>query len=158
VVPAGTPLNITINGATVASPVTALAAGGDSTLLVYGNPGTATASLIIDDNHLPTVTTSLKLRMVNGFTGAATPLTLNAAFAVIASNIVPGAASSYTVLSAATPIQLDVFTPSSATPIYTTVGTGTGALQLPGSSVFTLFMLGDAATVPPAIALLRKDR
>jgi Domain of unknown function (DUF4397) len=157
VVPAGTPLNITINGATVASPVTALAAGGDSTLFVYGNPGSATASLIIDDNHLPTTTTSLKLRMVNGFTGAATPLTLNAAFAVIASNIVPGAASSYTVLSAATPIQLDVFTPSSPTPVYTTVGTGTGALTLPGSSVFTLFMLGDASAVPP-IALLRKDR
>ena len=45
---------ITVNGASVASPVTALAAGGDSTLLVYGAPGTATASLITDDNHLPT--------------------------------------------------------------------------------------------------------
>ncbi len=120
VVPAGTPLNITVNGATVASPVTALAAGGDSTLFVYGSPSTATASLITDDNRLPSSTTSLKLRMVNGLTGAATPLTLNAAFTVIASDIAPGAASSYTVLSAATPVQLDVFTPSSPTPIYST--------------------------------------
>ena len=91
--------------------------------------------------------------MVNGLTGAATPLTLNAAFTVIASDIAPGAASSYTVLSAATPVQLDVFTPSSPTPIYSTTTTGTGApLSLPGNSVFTLFMLGDASAVPDRLA------
>jgi hypothetical protein len=160
VVPAGTPLNISVNGATVASPVTALAPGGDSTLMVYGDPSTVTASLITDDNRLPALTTSLKLRMVNGLTGAATPLTLNAAFAVVASNVAPGAASPYGVLSAATPVQLDVFTPSNPKAIYSTANTppGTGApLLLPGNSVFTLFMLGDASAVPP-IALLRKDR
>ena len=116
VVPAGTPLNITVNGATVASPVTALAPGGDSTLMVYGNPSTVTASLITDDNRLPALTTSLKLRLVNGLTGAATPLTLNAAFAVVASDVAPGAASPYGVLSAATPVQLDVSRRSTAPP------------------------------------------
>ena len=90
VVPSGTPLTITVNGAPVASPVAALAPGGDSTLFVYGAAGSATASLITDDNHLTNSTSTLKMRMVNGPTGAATPLTLNAAFAVIASNVAPG--------------------------------------------------------------------
>jgi Domain of unknown function (DUF4397) len=158
IVPAGTPLTITVNGASVASPVAALAAGGDSTLFVYGAPGAATATLIADDNHLPTVTTNLKLRLINGLTGAATPLTLNAAFAVVASNIAPGAASTYAVVGASTALQLDVFSPSSPVPIYSTTTTGSGApLSLPANSVYTLFMLGDAAAHPP-IALLRKDR
>lgn len=158
VVPSGSPLVITVNGASVASPVTALAAGGDSTLLVYGAPGTATASLITDDNHLTNAATSLKMRMVNGLTGAATPLTLNAAFAVIASNVAPGAASSYAVVGATTPLQLDVFNTISPKPIWSTTTTGSGApFPLPGNSVYTLFMLGDASATPP-IALLRKDR
>jgi len=158
VVPSGTPLTITVNGATVASPVTALAAGGDSTLFVYGSPGSATASLITDDNHLTNSIATLKLRLINGLTGAATPLTMNAAFAVIASNIAPGAASAYTVVGATTPLQLDVFAASSPTPIYSTTTTGSGApLSLPGNSIYTLFMLGDASAVPP-IALLRRDR
>jgi hypothetical protein len=158
VVPSGSPLVITVNGASVASPVTALAAGGDSTLFVYGAPGSATASLITDDNHLTNSVSSLKMRLVNGLTGAATPLTLNAAFAVIASNIAPGASSSYSVLGATTPLQLDVFATSSATPIWSTTTIGSGApISLPGNSVYTLFMLGDASATPP-IALLRRDR
>ena len=158
IVPSGTPLAITINGASVASPVTALAAGGDSTLFVYGAPGAATASLITDDNHLTNSATSLKMRMVNGLTGAATPLTLNAAFAVIASSVAPGAASSYAVVGATTPLQLDVFNTISPTPIWSTTTTGSGTpFPLPGNSVYTLFMLGDASATPP-IALLRKDR
>jgi len=154
VVPSGSPLTITVNGASVASPVAALAPGGDSTLFVYGAPGSATASLITDDNHLTNSTTTLKMRLVNGITGAASPLTLNAAFSVIASNIAPGAASSYSVVGATVPLQLDVFAASNPTPIYSTTNTG-GPLTLPGNSVFTLFMLGDAGA---PVHLLRRDR
>ena len=96
-VPAGAAINVSVNGASVAAPATALAAGSDSTLLVYGSAAAPTASLIADDNHLPTTTGNLKLRLLNGLTGAASPLTLDAAFAVIASNVVPGTASPYAV-------------------------------------------------------------
>ena len=98
------------------------------------------------------------MRMVNGLTGAATPLTLNAAFAVIASNVAPGAASSYAVVGATTPLQLDVFATSArrrSTAPRPPVRARRSAL--PGNSVYTLFMLGDASATPP-IALLRKDR
>ena len=153
-VPAGSAVNVTVNSASIGAPAAALGAGSDSTLLVYGTPGTATASLIADDNHLPASTANLKLRLVNGLTGAATPLTLDAAFAVIASNVAPATASPYAVVASSTALQIDVFSPASATPIYTS-SSSTTPLSLPGNAVYTLFMLGDAGA---PIHLLRRDR
>ncbi len=158
-VPAGAPLTIIgVNGASVASPVTALAAGSDSTLMVYGN-----RRLRRRRASSATTTTcrrraaNLKLRLLNGLTGTASPVNLDAAFAVIASNVLPGTASTYAVVGSTTPLQLDVFATSTSTPIYSTTGpTGSGApLSLPGNSVYTLFMLGDASA---PIARLIKDR
>lgn len=149
-VPAGAAINVSVNGASVAAPATAPAAGSDSTLLVHGSAAAPTASLIADDNHLPTTSGNLKLRLLNGLTGAASPLTLDAAFAVIASNVVPGKASPYAVVASSTALRVDVFSPASLTPIYSDA-----ALSVPGNAVYTLFMLGDAATPIP---LLRRDR
>ena len=149
-VPAGTAINVSVNGASVAVPGAAPAAGSDSTLLVYGSAAAPTASLIADDNHLPATSGNLKLRLLNGLTGAASPLTLDAAFAVIASNVVPGTASPYAVVASSTALRIDVFSPASLTPIYSDP-----ALSVPGNAVYTLFMLGDAATPIP---LLRRDR
>jgi len=149
-VPAGTAINVGVNGNSVAAPAAAPAAGSDSTMLVYGSAAAPTASLIADDNHLPTTSGNLKLRLVDGVTGAASPLTLDAAFAVIASNVVPGAASPYAVVASSTALRIDVFSPTSLTPIYSDP-----ALSVPGNAVYTLFMLGDAATPIP---LLRRDR
>ena len=150
-VPSGSALNITVNGASVAAPATALAAGSDMTLMVYGNVPTVTASLITDDNHLPTATNNYKLRLINGVTGAAVPLSMDVNFANVASNIQPGTASGYTVLVAtpAIPTQLSVSSPSSLTPVFTQ------SFTPPGSSVFTLFMLGNTGST---IGVLRRDR
>jgi hypothetical protein len=150
VVPANSALNVSVNGASVAAPAATLTAGSDSTLLVHGSAAAPTASLIADDNHLPASSSSLKLRLINGLTGAAPPLTLDAAFAVIASNVAPGAASSYAVVASSTALRVDVFSPSSLVPLFSD-----STLSVPGNAVYTLFMLGDAAT---PVALLRKDR
>jgi len=150
VVPAGSALNVSVNGASVGAPATTLAAGSDSTLLVYGSAGAPTARLIPDDNHLPASTSSLKLRLINGLTGAAPPLTLDAAFAVIASNVAPGTASPYAVVASSTALRVDVFSPSSLIPLFSD-----STLSVPGNAVYTMFMLGDAAA---PVALLRKDR
>jgi hypothetical protein len=149
-VPARAAINVSVNGASVAAPAAAPAAGSDSTLLVYGSAAAPTASLIADDNHLPTTSGNLKLRLLNGLTGAASPLTLDAAFAVIASNVVPGTASPYAVVVSSTALRVDVFAAAGLTPIYSD-----SALSVPGNAVYTLFMLGDAATPVP---LLRRDR
>jgi uncharacterized protein DUF4397 len=153
-VPAGSALNVSVNGNSVGAPAAAISAGSDSTLLVYGAPAASTASLITDDNHLPASTSNLKLRIVNGLTGSAQPVTLDAAFAVIANNVQPGTASPYALVASSTALQIDVFVPSSVTPIYTSSSSST-PLSLPGNAVYTLFMLGDAGS---PIALLRRDR
>ncbi|MEP7301291.1 MAG: DUF4397 domain-containing protein [Caldimonas sp.] len=150
-VPAGSTITVSVNGVPVAAPATALAAGSDSTLLIYGNAASPTATLIADDNHLPVSTSTFKLRLLNGITGAATPLTLDVNFAVVASNVPPGTASAYSVITTSAASHLDVTSPASLTPIYTSNPDPT----LPGSSVFTLFMLGDASA---PIHLLRRDR
>lgn len=149
-VPAVNTLAVSINGGSVQVPTSTVAAGSDSTLLVYGNPGAPVVSVIADDNHLPTATTTLKMRLVNGLTGAVTPLTLTANFGVVASNVQPGTASIYGLVTGGTAVRLDVNTPAGVTPLYSE-----SALNIPNNQVFTLFMLGDAAA---SIHVLRRDR
>ncbi|HEX7439598.1 MAG TPA: hypothetical protein VF319_05815, partial [Caldimonas sp.] len=90
---------------------------------------------------------TLKMRLINGLTGAAVPLTLKADFAQIATNVVPGTASAYGIAVGNTTMRLDV-TSSSLTALYSESN-----LNIPNNTVFTLFMLGDAAA--PAHVLLR---
>ena len=154
-VDSGSPLTVTVNGAPVATPAGALTAGSDSTLVVYGSAAAPTSNLIVDDNHVPTVSTNYKIRLLNGLTGTSPPpLTMDVNFAVVASNIQAGTASSYSVIGASTATQIDVFSPSSVTPVYTSSGSAT-ALPIPGAAVYTLFILGD---VNAPVHLLRKDR
>ena len=150
-VPSGSPLSITVNGNPVAAPAAALTAGSDSSLMVYGSAGSPTATLITDDNHLPAAISAYKLRLVNGVTGAAVPLTLVVNFETLASGVLPGTASPYSVKTATVQnTQIEVTSPSSLTPIFSK-----NDASLPGSSVFTLFMLGDAGA---PIGRLSKDR
>jgi hypothetical protein len=94
-VPAANALNITVNGQSVAAPAATLKAGADATLLVFGAPGAATATLITDDNRAPTDSTTVKLRLINGITGNVGNLSLTANSALVGSAIAQGAASSY---------------------------------------------------------------
>ncbi len=114
-VPATDTLNVSVNGSSVAPPVTALKAGSDQTLLVYGNAGSATASLILDDNRLPTDPTSVKLRLINGITGTSGALTLTANTAKVASDVQPGTASTYVSVLGSTSA-MDLRLTSSAVP------------------------------------------
>lgn len=103
-VPAGanSTLNVTVNGAGVAVTAGALTAGADSTLLVYGNPGSATATLLADDNRLPSDATTTKLRLINGVTGSTGTLTLTANTAPVGTGIAPGTASGYVAVIGST--------------------------------------------------------
>jgi hypothetical protein len=94
-VPASSALNITVDGQSVGAPAGTLRAGADSTLLVYGSPGAATASLLVDDNRAPTDSSTVKLRLINGITGNVGNLSLTANSALVGSGIAQGAASSY---------------------------------------------------------------
>ena len=150
-VPSGSALSITVNGAPVAAPAATPAAGSDSTLMVYGNVANPTATLITDDNHLPAAISNYKLRLINGLTGTAQPLSMDVNFIPVATSVPPGSGSAYTVLQVTplTATQISVTSPSSPTPIFTTTP------SLSGSAVYTLFMYGDAGT---PIGQLRRDR
>jgi len=150
VVPASGALNISVNGGSIGAPASALKAGNDYTLLVYGNGVNATASLISDDNHLPTTTTNVKMRLINGLTGTVSGLTLEADFSPVAINVQPSVSSAYGTVPANNSMELDVTSALSATPIFSR-----SALSIAGSTVYTLFMVGDSAAPQ---GLLRKDR
>ena len=143
-------LTVTINGSPLTLPALALAGGSDATLLVHGRPGAATASLIADDNLLPSATTKLKMRLVNGVTGAASALTLNANFSVIASNVQPGQVSAPALVAGNSAMRLEVTSPLTQQSLHPQID-----LSIPGTGVYTLFMLGDGAA---PVGLLRRDR
>jgi hypothetical protein len=150
IVPASGALNISVNGGSIGAPASALKAGNDYTLLVYGNGASATASLIGDDNHLPTTTTNVKMRLINGLTGTVSGLTLDADFSPVASNVLPAVSSAYGTIPSNSSMELDVTSALSSTPIFSRSG-----LSVAGSSVYTLFMVGDSSAPQ---GLLRRDR
>ncbi len=108
IVPAPSVLAVNVNGAAVTPPAASLVAGVDATLLVYGNPAAATASLITDNNRRPSVSTNIKLRLVNGITGAPGSLSMSANFSTLASDTAAGAASTYGLVAGSTAMQFDV--------------------------------------------------
>jgi len=150
IVPASGALNISVNGNSVGAPASPLKAGNDYTLLVYGSGTSATASLIGDDNHLPTLATNVKMRLINGLTGAVSGLTLEADFTPVASNVLAAVSSAYGTVPSNTSMELDVTSALSSTPIYSRSG-----LNVAASSIYTLFMVGDSSAPQ---GLLRRDR
>jgi hypothetical protein len=113
-VPATSALNVSIPSGSVASP-TGLIAGSDMTLLVYGTPSSAMATLITDDNRLPTDATTVKLRLINGVTGTSGALTFTANNSLVATGVAPGAASAYaSVASSTTALNLSFTSTQSA--------------------------------------------
>lgn len=145
-----TALQLMVNGTQVLVPSPTLAAGSDTTLLVWGDAAAPQVTVINDDNRLPTVTTNAKLRLVHGVSGLTDPLTLTADFSVVASSITQGAASAYGTVNGATTMRLDVSSPTSTTALYSL-----SDATLTARSLYTLFMLGDAAH---PTAALRKER
>jgi hypothetical protein len=143
-------LGVTINGSPLTLPALTLTAGADMTLLVHGSPGSATVSTLTDDNLLPSATTKLKMRLVNGVTGATTGLTLNADFSVLASNVQPGQASTPALVTGNSAMRLEVTSPLTQQSLYLQTD-----LSIPGAGVYTLFMLGDSSA---PVGLLRRDR
>ena len=95
VVPASSTLNVSVNGVAIAAP-TGLTPGGDMTLLVFGGPTAATASLIADDNRPPTNSALVKMRLINGITGnSGNVVTLVANGVALTTGVTPGTASAY---------------------------------------------------------------
>ena len=122
--------------------------------MVHGNAGSVTATLITDDNHLPAATNNYKLRLINGLTGAAVPLTMDVNFGTVASNVQPGAASAVhrCCSQPAAATQISVTSPSSPTPIFQLADTTIACRAAPSSRCSC------SAMRARPIGVLRRDR
>lgn len=141
---------VSANGnAAAVAPIT-LTPGSDNSLLVWGTVGAPLAALVADDNHLPAVTGTVNMRLVNLLGGTAAGLSLSADFSLVSSNVTPGLAGLYRSMTGNTAMRLEVTSALSSTPVSLQTG-----LNIPGGGVYSIFVLGDA-TAPAT--LVRRDR
>lgn len=143
-------LQASVNGTALAAQTVTLAAGGDYTLVVHGTPAQAAATLLADDNRLPTASTKAKLRLVNALTGLDNGLTLSVDYSALAIDVLAGAGSDYTSMTAASDVPLEVTSPLSSTALFSIA-----EADISGYGVYTVFMLGSSG-IP--YGTLRKDR
>lgn len=153
VVPAATTaLSYVVGGnpvVTTALPATTLAVGTDTTLLLTGAAASPTLTTIADDNHLPTVATNAKVRLVNGMIGSGSA-SMQVNLTAVANGIGFPGASPYTSLVANLSTRVDLTASGVTLPSLT--------LQpVAANGVYTLYMLGDASATAPTY-FLQSDR
>jgi hypothetical protein len=144
------PVSLVVNGAPVTVPNATLVAGADYTLMVWTDAAGPRTSLIVDDNRLPAGAGMTKLRVLNGMSTLASPITLSVDFSPIIEGTLLGQVSEEEEISAGTDRQFDITNTSTAAPVLTRT-----AITLQGNSVYTFFMTDNGGT---PIGVLRRDR
>jgi hypothetical protein len=151
VVDAGTlPVSLSVNGVPVTVPEQVLRAGNDYTLMAWTSATGAQISLIPDDNRRPTNSGNSRIRLLNGMSTLATPLTLSLDFSPLVEGIELGAVSDEVDVAAGTERQVDISNTNTAATVLTRTG-----LTISTNSVYTYFVTDSGAT---PIGVLRKDR
>jgi hypothetical protein len=143
-------VSLSVDGTAVPVDNQTLIAGADYTVLIWSDDGGAHATVLSDDNHVPTSTTNAKIRLLNGFSTQGVPLTLYVNFFPYAENTTLGSASSYAEIDGGSDFQIDVHNATTATRLLSRNA------NLQASGVYTLLVIGNAdGTVA---STLRKDR
>jgi hypothetical protein len=104
---------------------------------------------VFDDNRLPTGVQT-KLRLLNGMSTLAAPLTLSLDFSPVIEGTPVGQVSDPVEVTSGTDRQFDISNTSTAASILTRTG-----LSLQSASVYTFFTTDNGAT---PIGVLRRDR
>ena len=145
------PVTLTVNGAVVSVPDVNLTAGADYTLLAWSNANGAQLSLIVDDNRLPTGGAAVaKLRLLNGMSTLAAPLTLSVDFSPVIEGTLLGQVSDEVEITGGSDRQFDLSNTSTAQSVLSR-----SAISLQGNSVYTFFVTDNG---PTPIGVLRRDR
>jgi len=145
------PVTLTVNGVSVPVPNVGLTAGADYTLLVWSNASGPQTTLINDDNRLPASgSTMTKLRLLNGMSTLAAPITLSVDFSPVIEGTLVGQVSDEIEIASGTDRQFDVSNTSTAQNVLTR-----SAITLQSNSVYTFFMTDSG---PTALGVLRRDR
>ncbi|MGR6805064.1 DUF4397 domain-containing protein [Sphaerotilus natans] len=141
---------ISVNGASLSTAAITLAAGSDTTMMVWGPAASASLSVITDDNRLPTSSTSAKIRLIHGASTNSNPLTLTTNYSAVAENIALGAASTSTSVTAGSSTTIEVSDTTLASALYSL-----SDVTLSAKGVYTVFMLPSGSSVTGS---LRKER
>jgi uncharacterized protein DUF4397 len=142
------PVTLSVNGTAVPVANVNLTAGADYTLLVWTDAAGTRTSLINDDNRLPASGT--KLRLLNGMSTLASPITLSVDFSPVIEGTLTGQVSDEIEITSGTDRQFDVSNTSTAQAVLTR-----SSITLQSASVYTFFMTDNGAT---PIGVLRRDR
>ena len=143
-------VTLLVDGAQVSVDNQTLVAGGDYTVLIWSDAAGTRASLIADDNHVPTTANDTKIRLLNGLSTQGVPLTLYVNFFPYAEATQLGTASTYADVDSGTDFQVDVYNAVTAASLLSREA------DLQASGVYTLLVFGKAdGTVD---STLRKDR
>jgi len=132
-------LSVNVNSLGISFTPPTLTAGGDYTLLVWGDASAPKMAVLSDDNRLPTVNGNVKIRLVNALPTLTS--SLNVDFSSLASNVAPGTASTSANISSTASSQVDVTVPTSSASIYTNA-----TLAFPANSVWTFFAVPTTST------------
>lgn len=144
------PVTLTVNGTAVPVDNVSLQAGADYTLLAWSDAAGTRTSLVVDDNRLPSSSSNTKIRLLNGMSTLAAPLTLSVDFSPVIEGAPLGEVSEEVEVSAGTDRQLDVSNTSTAASVLARTG-----ITLQANSVYTYFLTDNGGA---AIGVLRRDR
>ena len=146
----GKPVTVSVNGQQVSVGPVTLAPGSDQTLLIHATGGAVAATWLLDDNSVPTVSGSAKLRLVHGLDGTADPLTLKADFQQVAAGVRVGTASAYGSVTASPNVRVTVTEQGNSTAL---ADLRNQALTVGG--VYSVFMVEGSA---PDKGIVNRDR
>jgi hypothetical protein len=142
----GLAFSLSVNNQSVPVAPLSLPAGSDATLLVWGTAAAPRHALVTDDSRFPTDSTRAKLRLINGLAGNEVGLNLSADLSTRASNVQPGQASAYALVTASSTLRLEVSSPLVDTPLYSA-----REARIDSKGLYSLFMLGDSAAPSPLL-------
>ncbi len=152
-VEAGTlPVELIVDGTSVAASSRTLQAGADYTLLVWDDDAGTQSTLISDDNRLPNTSGTAKLRLMNGMSGIGEPINLAIDYAPIAEGIDLGESSDFVNVDSGTGFQLDVTNTNTSSSLLSR-----DDVSLQSGGVYTMFMAGGPNS-DQVVGTLRKDR
>lgn len=144
------PVTLTVDGTAVPVPDLELQAGADYTLLAWSNAAGPQATLVVDDNRLPSNSSRTRLRLLNAMSTLSAPLTLSMDFSPIIEGTLVGEVSDPVEVQSGTDHQFDLTNTSTAALVLTRT-----SITLQPNTVYTLFLTDNGAT---PLGVLRRDR
>lgn len=130
-------VSLTVDGNTVTVPDLTLSAGGDYTLLLWSNASGNQTTLISDDNHIPTTSGKLKMRILNGMSSLGDAVNFTANFSPVAEGIAVGQASTPEEIDAGDNYELDVTDATNGASLLSKT-----SISVNAADVYTLFVVG----------------